>query len=224
MAKIVRRTWTSQGPAGKKVRHVAYGYTLMVDGKRERKHSVAGLAAGFVTLTVLAIVLTILVSPSWSQPPPTRETRKEEIQKQAEKEVQQFVKDLQERQAAAAADRELCAKSKDPAVCEMLAQRLRGIEATLIRIGSRSGWVLWETVLYGPDIALPGPSINPVAEFTSLDTCEMERGTAQGKQMTGRIESGGKLDEYPYVFYDCHPRTVDPRLAPQSPHESRRRR
>ncbi len=41
MAKIIRRIWTSQGPTGKRVRHVAYGYTLMVNGKQERKVSSA---------------------------------------------------------------------------------------------------------------------------------------------------------------------------------------
>jgi integrase len=39
MAKIIRREWTSTGPLGRRVRHTAYGYTLMVDGKRERKMS-----------------------------------------------------------------------------------------------------------------------------------------------------------------------------------------
>ena len=39
MAKIIRRTWTSTGPTGRRVRHVAYGYTLMANGKRERKFS-----------------------------------------------------------------------------------------------------------------------------------------------------------------------------------------
>ncbi len=37
MAKIIRREWTSAGPLGKRVRHVAFGYTLTVNGKRERK-------------------------------------------------------------------------------------------------------------------------------------------------------------------------------------------
>ena len=41
MAKIVRREWTSKGPLGKRVRHVAFGYTLYVNGKRERKFSSA---------------------------------------------------------------------------------------------------------------------------------------------------------------------------------------
>jgi integrase len=41
MAKIIRRVWTTQGPTGRKVRHVAYGYTLMVNGKQERKVSSA---------------------------------------------------------------------------------------------------------------------------------------------------------------------------------------
>ena len=37
MAKIIRREWTSDGPTGRRVRHVAFGYTLTVNGKRERK-------------------------------------------------------------------------------------------------------------------------------------------------------------------------------------------
>ena len=41
MAKIIRRTWTSDGPLGKRVRHTAFGYTLTVNGKRERKFSSA---------------------------------------------------------------------------------------------------------------------------------------------------------------------------------------
>jgi hypothetical protein len=39
MAKIIRRVWTSAGPTGRRVKHVAYGYTLMVNGKQERKVS-----------------------------------------------------------------------------------------------------------------------------------------------------------------------------------------
>ena len=39
MAKIITRTWTSRGPTGRRVRHVAYGYTLQVQGKQERKFS-----------------------------------------------------------------------------------------------------------------------------------------------------------------------------------------
>lgn len=41
MAKIIWREWTSAGPQGKHVRHVAPGYTLTVNGKRERKFSSA---------------------------------------------------------------------------------------------------------------------------------------------------------------------------------------
>ncbi len=41
MAKIVRRKWTSRGPLGERVRHVAFGYALMVNGKRERRWSSA---------------------------------------------------------------------------------------------------------------------------------------------------------------------------------------
>lgn len=39
MAKIFRRKWKSTGALGEKVWHVAFGYTLMVNGKRERKFS-----------------------------------------------------------------------------------------------------------------------------------------------------------------------------------------
>jgi len=40
MATIQKRTWLSRGPTGHKVRKVAWGYTLQVDGKQERKYSV----------------------------------------------------------------------------------------------------------------------------------------------------------------------------------------
>ncbi len=43
MAKIIRRIWTAEGPTGKRVRHVAFGYTLMVNRKQERKVSSAWL-------------------------------------------------------------------------------------------------------------------------------------------------------------------------------------
>lgn len=39
MAKIFRREWTSRGPTGRAVKHVAYGYTLTAGAKRERKVS-----------------------------------------------------------------------------------------------------------------------------------------------------------------------------------------
>jgi hypothetical protein len=41
MAKIIRREWTSKGPLGKRVRHVAFGYTLAINGTRERKRNVS---------------------------------------------------------------------------------------------------------------------------------------------------------------------------------------
>jgi hypothetical protein len=41
MAKIIRREWPSTGPLRKRVRHVAFGYTLAINGKRERKVSSA---------------------------------------------------------------------------------------------------------------------------------------------------------------------------------------
>ena len=39
MAKIIRREWTSTGPMGKKVKHTSFGYTLTINGTRERKFS-----------------------------------------------------------------------------------------------------------------------------------------------------------------------------------------
>src|SRR5262249_53511169 len=39
MAKIIRRTWTTKGPTGKKVKRVAFGYTHMINGTRERRFS-----------------------------------------------------------------------------------------------------------------------------------------------------------------------------------------
>jgi hypothetical protein len=39
MAKITKRTWTSQGPTGKRVRHTAYGYTFRMNGKRHKRFS-----------------------------------------------------------------------------------------------------------------------------------------------------------------------------------------
>jgi integrase len=39
MASVIKRTWTSRGPTGHKVKKVAWGYTLQVDGKQERKFS-----------------------------------------------------------------------------------------------------------------------------------------------------------------------------------------
>lgn len=46
MAKIIRREWTSKGPLGKRVRHVAFGYTLAIHGQRERKVSSAWTCEG----------------------------------------------------------------------------------------------------------------------------------------------------------------------------------
>jgi integrase len=39
MAKIQKRTWASRGPTGHKVKKVAWGFTLQVGGKQERKFS-----------------------------------------------------------------------------------------------------------------------------------------------------------------------------------------
>ena len=36
MATVQKRTWLSRGPTGHRVRKVAYGYTLQVNGKQER--------------------------------------------------------------------------------------------------------------------------------------------------------------------------------------------
>ncbi len=39
MAHVIKRTWTSRGPTGHKVKKVAWRYTLQVKGKQERKFS-----------------------------------------------------------------------------------------------------------------------------------------------------------------------------------------
>jgi hypothetical protein len=39
MACVYVKRWTSRGPNGRKTRHVAFGYSLMVAGKRERRFS-----------------------------------------------------------------------------------------------------------------------------------------------------------------------------------------
>jgi hypothetical protein len=36
--KVTRRTWTGRGPTGRKVKHVAYGFTIKENGKRVRKY------------------------------------------------------------------------------------------------------------------------------------------------------------------------------------------
>ena len=41
MAKIIKRVWKTEGALGEKVKHVAYGYTMYINGKRERKISSA---------------------------------------------------------------------------------------------------------------------------------------------------------------------------------------
>lgn len=37
MARLIKRTWTSRGPTGHKVKRVAWGYTVQVDGKQVRR-------------------------------------------------------------------------------------------------------------------------------------------------------------------------------------------
>ena len=39
MARVIKRTWTSRGPTGHKVKRVSYGFTVQVDGKQERRFS-----------------------------------------------------------------------------------------------------------------------------------------------------------------------------------------
>jgi integrase len=36
MAKVIKRKWLSRGPTGRKVKRIAWGYTIQVDGKQER--------------------------------------------------------------------------------------------------------------------------------------------------------------------------------------------
>jgi integrase len=37
--KVITREWTSRGPLGRRVKHVAYGYDVTINGKRERRFS-----------------------------------------------------------------------------------------------------------------------------------------------------------------------------------------
>jgi integrase len=39
MASVIKRTWTSRGPTGHRVKKVAWGYTAQINGKQERKFS-----------------------------------------------------------------------------------------------------------------------------------------------------------------------------------------
>ena len=39
MARIIKRTWTSRGPTGHKVKRVSYGFTVQLNGKQERRFS-----------------------------------------------------------------------------------------------------------------------------------------------------------------------------------------
>ena len=41
MATVVKRTWTGRGPTGRRVRKVAWGYSVVVNGRQERRHSAA---------------------------------------------------------------------------------------------------------------------------------------------------------------------------------------
>jgi hypothetical protein len=41
MAAVVKRTWWSRGPTGRRVRRVAWGYTLQVNGEQERRYDAA---------------------------------------------------------------------------------------------------------------------------------------------------------------------------------------
>jgi integrase len=37
IGQVIRKIWKSRGPSGRKVKHVAYGYNVWIDGKRERR-------------------------------------------------------------------------------------------------------------------------------------------------------------------------------------------
>jgi integrase len=41
MAAVIKRTWWSRGPTGRRVRRVAWGYTLQVNGQQERRYDAA---------------------------------------------------------------------------------------------------------------------------------------------------------------------------------------
>jgi integrase len=42
--KVITREWTSRGPLGRRVRHVAYGYDVTINGQRERKYAAEWLS------------------------------------------------------------------------------------------------------------------------------------------------------------------------------------
>ena len=39
MASVSTKVWTAKGPTGRRVKHVSWGYSLMVDGQREKRFS-----------------------------------------------------------------------------------------------------------------------------------------------------------------------------------------
>jgi hypothetical protein len=81
-------------------------------------------------ILVPVIVLLALVRPAATASPKAEEFLKEipEIKKQIEE------RRAERRKKNLADDQALCAKAKDPALCEMLATRLRGVEDKLLGI------------------------------------------------------------------------------------------
>ncbi len=39
--RVIKRVWKSRGPLGRKVKHVAWGYSVWLDGKRDRRYDSA---------------------------------------------------------------------------------------------------------------------------------------------------------------------------------------
>jgi hypothetical protein len=91
-------------------------------------------------LSVFGILaLCAMTEPVWAQQPPAGEGKRFETLDERAKRGREGLQELRReeaeiRQQNLEADRALCAKSKDPALCEMLATRLRGIEESLMGI------------------------------------------------------------------------------------------
>lgn len=57
MAKLIKRTWTSRGPTGRRVKRIAWGYTLQVDSKQVRRFDSAWLTRADAEKALSAHVL-----------------------------------------------------------------------------------------------------------------------------------------------------------------------
>jgi hypothetical protein len=204
--------------ASKSTNHHRFGRTLIWKGAANAHTLVTR-----VTWTVVALIV-MMAGPLWAQErrerltltPQEQQTLWERMQKEAEElELPDPLRKEQEDRRKREEDAAFCAKSKDPALCEMFARRLRGIETT------GQWWVLWRTVIFSPDLPVHvHPSIDPVAEFPTLHACKEAESLFSSLASRYRRMSGS-IAEYPYVLHDCHPAILDPRLAPRSHNEWR---